>query len=154
MSTLANQIEVYLKKLLSASESGVLELKRSDLAEMFMCVPSQINYVLDTRFSAAQGYMVESRRGGGGYVRIISLSMNEEPNFTVLLESAKDKRVSRQSGEKLVDRLCEEEFLSHREGMLIKMMIDDAVLKGEDADMLRGRMLHAMLLLLLRDDFA
>lgn len=98
--------------------------------------------------------MVESRRGGGGYVRIISLSMNEEPNFTVLLESAKDKRVSRQSGEKLVDRLCEEEFLSHREGMLIKMMIDDAVLKGEDADMLRGRMLHAMLLLLLRDDFA
>lgn len=154
MSTLANQIEVYLKKLLSASDSGVLELKRSDLAEMFMCVPSQINYVLDTRFSAAQGYMVESRRGGGGYVRIISLSMNEEPNFTVLLESAKDKRVSRQSGEKLVDRLCEEEFLSRREGMLIKMMIDDAVLKGEDTDMIRGRMLHAMLLLLLRDDFA
>lgn len=55
MSTLANQIEVYLKKLLSASESGVLELKRSDLAEMFMCVPSQINYVLDTRFFCCAG---------------------------------------------------------------------------------------------------
>lgn len=154
MSTLSNQIELYLKKLLAASETGVLELKRSDLAEIFMCVPSQINYVLDTRFSSHQGYMVESRRGGGGYLRIIRLSMDDDPNLGALLASARDKRVSRQSGDKLVERLMEEELLSRREGMLIQAMIADTVLKaGGDSDLLRGNMLNAMLMLLLRDDF-
>ncbi len=154
MSTISNQIEAYLKKLIAESQSGVLELKRSDLAEIFMCVPSQINYVLDTRFSAKQGYMVESRRGGGGYLRIIRLSMEEEPNLAHLLDSAKDRRVSRQSGEKLIDRLMEEEFLTKREGMLVNALLDEGVLKQvEDADYLRGNMLNAMLMLLLRDDF-
>jgi len=154
VSTISNQIEAYLKKLIAESQSGVLELKRSDLAEIFMCVPSQINYVLDTRFSANQGYMVESRRGGGGYLRIIRLSMDDEPNLAHLLDSAKDKRVSRQSGEKLVDRLVDEEFLTKREGMLVNAMVDDSVLKMTgDADYLRGKMLNAMLMLLLRDDF-
>ena len=49
---------------------GVLELQRSDLAQRFNCVPSQINYVMSTRFSPERGYIVESRRGGGGYIRI------------------------------------------------------------------------------------
>ena len=120
MSTLSNQIEQYLKELLARSQSGVLEIKRSDLAEAFTCVPSQINYVLATRFSPAQGYMVESRRGGG---------------------------------------VTEEEFLTGREGMLIKALTDDSVLKsgliqdGPDSEALRGRMLNAVLQLLLRDDF-
>ena len=158
MSTLSNQIEQYLKELLAQSQSGVLEVKRSDLAEVFSCVPSQINYVLATRFSSAQGYMVESRRGGGGYLRIIRLSMDEEPNLATLLESARDKRVSGQSGEKLLDRLTEEEFLTNREGMLIRALTDDSVLKSSlgqegDSEALRGRMLNAVLQLLLRDDF-
>ncbi|NLF80238.1 MAG: CtsR family transcriptional regulator [Clostridia bacterium] len=155
MSTLANQIEVYLKKLLSATESGVLELKRSDLAEIFMCVPSQINYVLSTRFSSSQGYLVESRRGGGGYLRIIRLSIDNEPNLTALLENGGERRVSRQAGEKLIDRLLEEEFLSKREGMIIKAMIDDRVIgSAANADGLRCDLINAVLLLLLRDDFS
>jgi len=155
MSTLANQIEVYLKKLLAATESGVLELKRSDLAEIFMCVPSQINYVLSTRFSSNQGYLIESRRGGGGYLRIIRLSMDNEPNITALLENGDERRVSRQAGEKLIDRLLEEEFLSKREGMIIKALVDDRILgSGDDADALRSDLINAVLLLLLRDDFS
>lgn len=159
MSTLSNQIEQYLKELLARSQSGVLEIKRSDLAETFTCVPSQINYVLATRFSASQGYMVESRRGGGGYLRIIRLSMEEEPNLAALLDSARGKRVTGQGVEKLLDRLTEEEFLTLREGMLIKALTDDSVLKsgliqdGADSEALRGRMINAVLQLLLRDDF-
>lgn len=65
MSTLAKQIEEYLKSLMAQSNKGILELCRSDLAETFMCVPSQINYVLETRFNPSQGYYVESRRGAG-----------------------------------------------------------------------------------------
>ena len=146
MSTLSNQIEEYLKKLLSNSKNGILEIKRSDLAEIFMCVPSQINYVLSTRFSPNQGYMVESRRGGGGFVRIIKLSMDNETNLTAMLETAGQR--------KLVDRLLEEDFLTSREGMIIKSMINDKLLgSDEKADALRGDMLNAVLLLLLRDDF-
>lgn len=155
MSTLASQIEEYIKKMLSISDTGVLELKRSDLSEIFMCVPSQINYVLTTRFSAGQGYMVESRRGGGGYVRIIKLDMDNEPNLTSLLNAAKNKRVSRQSGEKLVERLVEEQFLTLREGMLINSLTDENILKKcEDSEAIRGAMLNNVLLLLLRDDFS
>ena len=154
MSTLSNQIEEYLKKLLSNSKDGILEIKRSDLAEIFMCVPSQINYVLSTRFSPNQGYMVESRRGGGGFVRIIKLSMDNETNLTAMLETAGQRKVSRQVGEKLVDRLLEEDFLTSREGMIIKSMINDKLLGSDErADALRGDMLNAVLLLLLRDDF-
>ncbi len=155
MSTLSNQIEAYLKKLMAASDTGIIEIKRSDLAEIFMCVPSQINYVLSTRFSGNQGYIVESRRGGGGFVRIIRLSMDNEPNLTAMLETAGERKVSLQAGEKLIERLLDEEFISKRESMIIKAMITDkAIGKTEDPDSLRGDLLNSVLLLLLRDDFA
>ena len=154
MSTLSNQIEDYLKKLLAQSKDSILEIKRSDLADTFRCVPSQINYVLSTRFSPNQGYMVESRRGGGGFVRIIKLSMDNENNLTTMLQNGSKRKVNRQMGEKLIDRLLEEEFLTTREGMLLKAMINDKLLGSDDkADMLRGDMLNTVLLLLLRDDF-
>ena len=56
--------------------NGVLELQRSDLAQRFGCVPSQINYVMSTRFSPEHGYIVESRRGGGGYIRITRVQVD------------------------------------------------------------------------------
>ena len=155
MSTLSNQIEAYLKKLMAASDTGIIEIQRSDLAEIFMCVPSQINYVLSTRFSGNQGYIVESRRGGGGFVRIIRLSMDNEPNLTAMLETAGERKVSLQAGEKLIERLLEEDFISKRESMIIKAMITDkAIGKTEDPESLRGDLLNSVLLLLLRDDFA
>ena len=58
--------------------NGVLELQRSDLAQRFNCVPSQINYVMSTRFSPERGYIVESRRGGGGYIRISRVQVDRE----------------------------------------------------------------------------
>lgn len=57
---------------------GALELQRSDLAQRFGCVPSQINYVVATRFSPEHGYMVESRRGGNGYIRITRVRMDRQ----------------------------------------------------------------------------
>ena len=154
MSTLSNQIEEYLKRLLSASNSGILEIKRSDLADTFMCVPSQINYVLSTRFSSNQGYLVESRRGGGGFLRIIRLSMDNEPNISAMLEAGEQRKVSAQAGEKLAERLEEEGFISRREGMIIKTMISEkALIKANDSDAIRADLLNSILLMLLRDDF-
>jgi len=66
---ISDMITEFIKRALNDSD-GVLELQRSELAEHFGCVPSQINYVIATRFSPEHGYIVESRRGGGGYIRI------------------------------------------------------------------------------------
>ena len=66
---LSNIIEEWIKEMMSESD-GELELKRNELANRFHCVPSQINYVISTRFSPERGYIVESQRGGGGYIKI------------------------------------------------------------------------------------
>lgn len=66
MGNLTQDIERYLKSLLDQADEGVLVVQRSVLSEMFCCVPSQINYVLRTRFTPTNGYIVETRRGGGG----------------------------------------------------------------------------------------
>ena len=64
----SDSIEAYIKAILA--QAGMAELKRSELADVFQVVPSQINYVIKTRFTESRGYVVESKRGGGGYIRI------------------------------------------------------------------------------------
>ena len=66
----------FINDVLGESESGAVELQRAELASRFHCVPSQINYVIATRFSPERGYAVESRRGGGGYIRIRKVRMD------------------------------------------------------------------------------
>ena len=70
MRNISDIIERYLKGILHESPEGLIEIQRNDLADQFSCVPSQINYVISTRFTLEKGYLVESKRGGGGYVRI------------------------------------------------------------------------------------
>lgn len=68
--SLADKIEQYLKVLIDRSEENRIEIQRSELAETFSCVPSQVTYVISTRFTEQEGFITESRRGGKGYVRI------------------------------------------------------------------------------------
>ena len=70
--------------------NGVLELQRSDLAQQFGCVPSQINYVMSTRFSPERGYIVESRRGGGGYIRITRVRVDRQTLLMHVINSIGD----------------------------------------------------------------
>ncbi|MBO8141273.1 MAG: CtsR family transcriptional regulator [Firmicutes bacterium] len=72
MSSLADRIEAYLMHLLARSQDGYVEVRRGELADRFSCVPSQVTYVLATRFTPERGFVVESRRGGGGFIRIVA----------------------------------------------------------------------------------
>lgn len=167
MVTLAKQIENYIKQMIEQSEEGFIDIRRSEMAGLFMCVPSQINYVLDTRFSNQQGYLVESRRGGGGFVRIIKLSVDGSENLLEMVNRADGKQVNQKNGEGLIDRLVEEELLTVREGSFIKAMVHSNIFRDlrevvseektanccELEDAIRGRMLHAVLVNLLRTDF-
>jgi len=67
----------FIDEMLSEAD-GTAELQRAELASRFNCVPSQINYVISTRFSPEHGYIVESRRGGGGYIRIRRVAMEAQ----------------------------------------------------------------------------
>ena len=102
---ISDSIESFIKNMLG-EDSDEVELKRNELAEYFGCAPSQINYVLATRFSPSQGYLTESRRGGGGYIRIVRVvetgpqrmaylvrdrigdSLSEEPEEADLMSAA------------------------------------------------------------------
>lgn len=152
--TLAAQIESYIKRLLEMSDDGSVELKRADLAEMFMCVPSQINYVLNTRFNSAAGYFIETRRGGAGYVRIIRTGLAENADLAELLAAAKDKPLSRRAADNLLVRLLDEDILTQREFAVFRSMLAGDALSpaGEQEEFLRGRLVRLLLMNLLRDD--
>lgn len=74
--SLADRIEQYLKVLIDRSEENQIEIQRAELAETFSCVPSQVTYVLSTRFTESEGYYTHSRRGGKGFVRITRFNVN------------------------------------------------------------------------------
>lgn len=134
MSSLARQIEDYIKSLLEEESAGVIELQRNVLSEYFHCVPSQINYVLSTRFTPVQGYMVETRRGGGGYVRIVSLQLEDDTDIQDVLTSAVGDSLSQNSSEGLTEYLYQQGILSKREMTLLNGMLKDRVLSGIDKD--------------------
>lgn len=152
--SLAAQIEGYIKRLLDHSENGSVELKRADLAEMFMCVPSQINYVLNTRFSSEAGYFIETRRGGAGYVRIVRTGRVDSADLAALLAESKDKPIGRQTADNLLVRLYEEDILTAREFAICRGMLsgDGLAAAGEQENAVRGRLIRALLFNLLRDD--
>ena len=76
---MSDMIEEFIKELFE--EENKIEIQRNDLAEKFNCVPSQINYVISTRFRPSQGYYVESKRGGGGHIRIKKINITKSNYF-------------------------------------------------------------------------
>ena len=89
-------IEAYLKEFLKHQEH--VEIKRSDIAEHFDCVPSQINYVIKTRFTQEHGYLVESKRGGGGYIRILKIELADEAALIDQLIELVGDKISQRNG--------------------------------------------------------
>ncbi|GAB6153061.1 CtsR family transcriptional regulator [Desulfosporosinus burensis] len=154
MGNLADRIEEYLKRVLEKTSEGYIVLQRSELAGEFACVPSQINYVLDTRFTVERGYLVESRRGGGGYLRIIRLGLGLEGEYQQVMRQLIGEQLSRERSSALVDRLLDEELVTTREAAMIKSIVSGNDLSGEfrDWDMLRARLMKNILTTLSRDD--
>lgn len=147
MRNISDIIENYLKQVLEMSEREVVEIKRNEIADKFQCVPSQINYVINTRFTIEKGYIVESKRGGGGYIRIMKVQSYDHAHLIDQLLTIIDHRISQNSAEDIIYRLVEEEIISKREARIMLSVIDRSVLYIElpHRDELRARMLKAML---------
>lgn len=151
MRNISDVIEDYLKRILEESKKGYIEIQRNELADKFQCVPSQINYVINTRFTVEKGYVVESKRGGGGYIRIRKVKVVDEQRFLERLINLIDQDISQSSAENIIDRLLELELVTDRESRLMKAVIQRRVLPFEVGvrDRLRANLLKAMILSLM-----
>ncbi len=110
-------IEAYLKKILADNEQ--IEIRRSEIAKLFNCVPSQINYVINTRFTEQRGYVVNSKRGGGGYIRIVKVQFLDDRDFLEALIENVDTQISQADTLAIIQNLYDEQILSQKEGNLI-----------------------------------
>ena len=147
MRNISDIIESYLKQVLELSQKDILEIKRSEIADKFQCVPSQINYVINTRFTIERGYVVESKRGGGGYIRIMKVKSQDCVQLIDQLISLIGSRVTQSVAEGVISRLMNEEIINEREAKIMMSVIDRSVIYIDlpDRDELRARILTAML---------
>lgn len=151
---LTNRIEEFLLERLSREKSEFIEIGRNELADRFNCAPSQINYVLTTRFTPYKGYYVESRRGGSGYIKIIKLELTENQLINRILNETIKDSITVDKVKHILKGLVEEEILSNREALIIQHSLDDNALKEVNTghrNILRATIFKNILLSLLRD---
>ena len=138
----SDHIEAYIKAILE--QSGMVELQRSQLADTFQVVPSQINYVIKTRFTESRGYLVESKRGGGGDIRIGRIEFSSHHEMLRDLLYSIGERLSQEIYEDILQLLVEQDLLTRQEVKLLVAIATDRVL-GEDANRVRANMLRQLL---------
>lgn len=138
-------IEAYLKKILE--ESNKIEIRRAEMANLFNCVPSQINYVINTRFTIQRGYAVESKRGGGGYIRIAKVHLSDSTQLLNQIEKFIGDQLSEKDALTFVQKLYEEEVITKREGNIMLAALGKNVLGkfGANEEFLRAQLMYSFL---------
>lgn len=124
MANISEQIEKFLIATLGENDS--IDITRNSLAEYFSCVPSQINYVLETRFTVDRGYIVESKRGGGGFVKISKIKTSDSNDYLngLFLESVGDE-LSEKRFSQILDKLVGDNIMSESERVLVEASLSD-----------------------------
>jgi len=144
MSNIADLIEEYILRQLAAQQNGKVELRRTDIADEISCAPSQISYVLSTRFTQDKGFVVESRRGLGGFIRIAQVPITNLIYQDMLGKIHEEtKFVEVQS---MVRYLLQHQFISTREAALMMQVITNAYEKMDVKD--RVHIIKAMFMTL------
>ncbi|MDY0407314.1 CtsR family transcriptional regulator [Virgibacillus sp. 179-BFC.A HS] len=149
-NNISDIIEAYLKEILKAKGKDVIEIKRSEIADQFQCVPSQINYVINTRFTLEKGYHVESKRGGGGYIRIIRIKHQSKNELLDEIIDMIQPSVSMQASVDVLERLLEEKIITEREAKIMLSALDRDTLAFQLPlrDEIRSRIFTKMLTIL------
>ena len=138
-------IEEFIKDLFDDEKE--IEIQRNDLAQKFNCVPSQINYVISTRFKPSQGYYVESRRGGGGHITIRKVN-NTKSDYLLHIIKNIGNSISNSEAEILISDFLTYDLLNIKEAKLLRVATSDNVLDipKEYRDYVRANILKNMLL--------
>lgn len=148
---LSDTIEAFIKALMQEEEQSC-ELKRNELAEYFHCAPSQINYVLSTRFTPDHGYIISSQRGGGGCIRIVRIRASETDRLGYLLNERIGESIDEQSAQVLCGQLAENGVIPLEEAKVMAAAVSRQALSvpipEEAKDILRAKMMKSMLMVI------
>lgn len=147
---MSDMIENFIKELFEDEE--YIEIQRNDLAEQFNCVPSQINYVISTRFKPSQGYYVESKRGGGGHISIRKINITKS-NYLMHIISNIGSQITAQEVDIFISNFLSYKIIHSKEAKLLKVATSDNVLTvpQEIRDELRAKIFKNMLVNLVED---
>lgn len=152
MARLSDIIEKFIKQVISDAQ-GVAEIQRNELANHFNCVPSQINYVISTRFTNDRGYFVESRRGGGGYIRISRVNVDgiNTGGYLMHIVSAIGDKIGQQDADAFIINFIDYNIIEPREAGIMRAAVSDKILyriPQPARDALRADILKNMLTVL------
>jgi len=152
VARLSDIIEEFIKQLLNESDEDILEIQRNELANQFGCAPSQINYVLMTRFTVDRGYYIESKRGGGGSIRITRINFDANEYLSKLVSEKIGQSISQKAAESYIDAFLEQKLISKREAAIMKAAVNDksiAVVQPQVRDIVRASILKSILIVLI-----
>lgn len=146
---LSDMLTEYIMEMLS--DTGDAEIKRNELANHFGCVPSQINYVLTSRFTPEQGYIVESRRGGGGYIRITRVNTDKSATLMHIVNSVGES-LDRMTAEVMINNLLSVGAVNEDMARLLASALSDralAPIESRGRDIVRASIFKNMILTLI-----
>lgn len=154
MSRLSDIIEQFIKGLMEDASTDMLEIRRNELADHFNCAPSQINYVLATRFTIDKGYYIVSRRGGGGFIRIQKLDTESKPYIGQIIMEYIGDSISQFDAERILDSMEKKGIITPRESEIMKAPMNEKSLNvfSPSKDIVRAGLLKSMLSVLIRRD--
>ena len=146
MSNIADMIESYILRQLASRQDGQVELRRTDIADEISCAPSQISYVLSTRFTQDKGFVVESRRGLGGFIRIVQVPLRDLVYRDML--SKINEETDMETMQSMVRYLAQHGMVETREAALLMQVVTGLFHSETLAAKERVQMLKTMILTL------
>ena len=141
-------------RMINESQDNIAEIQRNDFANDIGCVPSQINYVLSSRFTPEHGYIIESRRGGGGYIRIRRVVMRKSSAIMHIINSIGD-RIDTMSTRIVIENCLQSELIDKNTAELMCAALSNNVMRTVPVllqDNLRAALLKEMLLIQIRKE--
>jgi transcriptional regulator CtsR len=153
MSRISDLIEKFISDMIEQSH-GVIEIQRNEMANYFDCAPSQINYVLMTRFTSERGYFIESRRGGGGCIKIARVDVDKEEYLFDMLSNSIGDSINKEGAFVLIEALHKQKLIDLKNVNILKAAADDSTLSMVEKpyrDKLRAEILKAVIVAALID---
>jgi len=147
MSRISDLIEKFISDMIEESK-GVVEIQRNEMANYFDCAPSQINYVLMTRFTTERGYFIESRRGGGGCIKITRIDIDKDDYLMNMLSTSIGDSINKEGAFALAEALYKQKLIDRNTVNILKAATDDSTLSKVGKpyrDNLRAEILKAVI---------
>lgn len=150
MARLSDIIEEFIKQMFNDNDDKIIFIQRNELADQFRCAPSQINYVLTTRFTYEKGYLIESKRGGGGHIVIKQLNYDSSNERERIINQSIGDTITYHNATAILNHLLESEIIEDREYEIMKIAVNDrSLISANDKNRIRADILKGMIMIIL-----